>query len=41
LYKKSLRDQKAAVPLDIGEIIEQLEQNLHQDQIDKINSTLE
>lgn len=41
LYKKSLRDEKAAVPLEIREIIEQLEQKLHPDQIDKINRIIE
>lgn len=41
LYKKSLQDDTAAVPLDIREKIDQLEEHLrHSDRIEKINSIL-
>lgn len=41
LYKKSLRDENAAVPLDIQDIIKKIEQLLHPDRIDKVNHILE
>ncbi len=41
LYKMSLWDEKAAVPLDIHEIIKQIEQKLHPDMIDEINRIIE
>lgn len=41
LYKKSLQDENAAVPLDIQDIIKKIEQLLHPDRIDKVNHILE
>ncbi len=41
LYKKSLLHEEAAVPLNVRDIIKQLEQKLHSDHIEEINRILE